>query len=200
MFDDVELAGGKVKAFFDRVKIRDLYDISNLKMHFDEHGDPDGIFHKVALYYASFSACFPNDFEGRSERFASCQKDLESQLIPMLHNRDTTPQLACLMEDAEAFVSSYVSPRNDRERLYLELFSSGEYCPELIFDDAEMIRSAEASPEAMWKLANLRKMPRRAERHVDPDDRLAAARAKAASVNGSRQQVPRSGKSVDPEL
>lgn len=32
------------------------------------------------------------------------------------------------------------------------------------------------------------------------DDRIAAARAKAASVNGSRQQVPRSGKSVDPEL
>ena len=31
MFEDAELAGGKVKAFFDRVKIRDLYDISNLK-------------------------------------------------------------------------------------------------------------------------------------------------------------------------
>lgn len=189
MFDDVELAGGKVKAFFDRVKIRDLYDISNLKTHFDCQGDPDGIFHKVALYYASLSACFPNDFERRSERFASCQKDLESQLIPMLHNRDTAPQLACLMEDAEAFVSSYVSPRNERERLYLKLFASGEYRPELVFDDAEMARSAEASPEAMWKLANLRKMLRCAERHVGSDGRIAAARAKADSVNSQRRQL-----------
>ena len=31
LFTDAELAGGKVKAFFDRVKVRDLYDVANLK-------------------------------------------------------------------------------------------------------------------------------------------------------------------------
>lgn len=31
VFSDNELIGGKVKAFFDRVKVRDLYDIANLK-------------------------------------------------------------------------------------------------------------------------------------------------------------------------
>ena len=30
-FTDAELAAGKVKAFFDRVKVRDLYDVSNLR-------------------------------------------------------------------------------------------------------------------------------------------------------------------------
>ena len=100
MFEDAELAGGKVKAFFDRVKIRDLYDISNLKAHFDATGDSDGIVHKVLLYYASVSACFPNEFESRSKRFEDRQRDLEDQLLPMLHSRDEVPTLAGLMDNA----------------------------------------------------------------------------------------------------
>ena len=160
MFEDAELAGGKVKAFFDRVKIRDLYDVSNLKAHFDFTGDPDGIVHKVLLYYTSVSACFPNDFEGRSMRFANRQDELESQLLPMLHSSDEEPTLAQLMEAAEAFTQNYILPRNKDEHMYLELFAKGEYRPELLFGEGDVARAAAASPEALWKLANLRKMGR----------------------------------------
>lgn len=160
MFEDAELAGGKVKAFFDRVKIRDLYDISNLKAHFDSAGDPDGTIHRTLLYYASISACFPNEFAGRSRRFESRQKDLEDQLLPMLHSRNEEPTLAGLMEDAEAFISTYILPRNSEERLYLKLFAQGEYRPELLFGDCDIARAAKVSPEAQWKLANLKKMER----------------------------------------
>ena len=153
MFEDAELAGGKVKAFFDRVKIRDLYDISNLKAHFDATGDPDGIVHKALLYYASVSACFPNGFEDR-------QKDLEDQLLPMLHSRDKEPTLAGLMADAEEFTSVYILPRDDSERLYLDLFAKGEYRPELLFGECDIAQAAAVSPEAQWKLANLKKMKR----------------------------------------
>lgn len=158
MFEDAELAGGKVKAFFDRVKIRDLYDISNLGAHFGAVGDPDGNVHKVLLYYASISACFPHEFIGRSERFSTCQKDLESQLLPMLRRRDKEPTLADLMDDAEDFISSWVLPKDDDERLYLKLFAMGEYRPELLFGEGDIARAAAESPEAQWKLANLKKM------------------------------------------
>ena len=160
MFDDAELAGGKVKAYFDRVKIRDLYDISNLKSHFDAVGDPTGFVHKALLYYASVSACFPNEFEGRSLRFADRLGELESQLLSMLRSRDAAPTLTGLMDAAEAFTQSYILPRNDDERLYLELFANGEYRPELLFNDTDVARAVAASPEALWKLANLRKMNR----------------------------------------
>ena len=160
MFDDAELAGGKVKAYFDRVKIRDLYDISNLKSHFDAVGNLTGFVHKALLYYASVSACFPNEFKGRSLRFADRQGELESQLLPMLRSRDNEPTLTGLMDAAEAFTQSYILPRNDDERLYLGLFANGEYRPELLFNDTDVARAAAASPEALWKLANLRKMNR----------------------------------------
>lgn len=160
MFDDAELAGGKVKAFFDRVKIRDLYDISNLKAYFDVVGDSDGFIHKALLYYASVSACFPNEFVGRGERFADRQNELESQLLPMLHSRDDRPTLLGLIDDAEAFTQNYILPRDDDERLYLKLFAEGEYQPELLFGEGDVARAAAMSPEALWKLTNLKKMKR----------------------------------------
>lgn len=101
---------------------------------------------------------FPNEFEGRSKRFENRQKDLEDQLLPMLHSRDEEPALAGLMADAEEFTSAYILPRDDGERLYLESFAKGEYRPELIFGECDIARAAAASPEAQWKLANLKKM------------------------------------------
>lgn len=159
MFDDVELAGGKVKALFDRVKIRDLYDISNLKKYFDGCSDSNGIMHRTLLYYASLSACFPNEFRGRSARFIDRQTELESQLLPMLHSESREPTLTRLMDDTEEFIEKYVVPRDENEHLYVELFSKGDYRPELLFDD-QVACNATLNPEAHWKLANLKKMKR----------------------------------------
>lgn len=154
------LRAARSRPFSIRVKVRDLYDISNLKAHFDATGDPDGIVHKVLLYYASVSACFPNEFEGRSKRFEDRQKDLEDQLLPMLHLRDKEPTLAGLMADAEEFTSAYILPRNDGERLYLDLFAKGEYRPELLFGECAIAKPLPRAREAQWKLANLKKMKR----------------------------------------
>ena len=78
----------------------------------------------------------------------------------MLHSRDGKPTLAGLMADAEGFTSAYILPRDDGERPYLELFAQGEYRPELLFGECDISRAAAASPEAQWKLANLKKMKR----------------------------------------
>ena len=78
----------------------------------------------------------------------------------MLHSRDGKPTLAGLMADAEEFTSAYILPRDDGERPYLELFAQGEYRPELLFGERDISRAAAASPEAQWKLANLKKMKR----------------------------------------
>lgn len=96
MFDDYELAGGKVKAYFDRVKIRDLYDIGNLAEHCSGVEAPGELLHKVLLYYASLSAHFPNSFIGRSLRFEKCEKEVEEQLVPMLRQLEN-PRLSIVL-------------------------------------------------------------------------------------------------------
>lgn len=158
-FDDAELAAGKAKAFFDRVKVRDLYDISNLNSFMSGMGEADErVVHSVILFYASLSASFPFGFEQRPQRFVGLDADLEEQLHPMLSDRDAKPALEDLIVEADRFIRTRVLPRTDSEEEYLARFAKGDYAPALVFDDERMARAAEASPQALWKLQNLRKM------------------------------------------
>ena len=159
LFADAELAGGKVKAFFDRVKVRDLYDIANLKRVLDARGvEERGVAHKVILFYASLSATFPHGFESRPERFAGRGRELEEQLLPMLRRDEEAPVLEQLVGTAREFVSAYVLPQTDAEEEYLGRFSRGAFEPVLLFGNETTARAAIASPEAQWKLQNIRKM------------------------------------------
>lgn len=160
-FADAELAAGKVKAFFDRVKVRDLYDVSNLLSVYGSL-EPDGqeTAHRLALYYASLSACFPKPFEGRERRFTDRLSELADQLYPMLRSSTERSTLEGLIKDVERFTAEWVLPRTDGEREYLERLAGGDYRPELVFPDKVMAESAAVNPEALWKVENLGKMQR----------------------------------------
>lgn len=160
-FADAELAASKVKAFFDRIKVRDLYDISNLQGVYEslEPSEQERT-HQLALYYVSLSACFPKPFEGREQRFANRFSELAGQLYPMLRSSTERPTLEGLMKNAKSFIVQWVLPRTDGEREYLELLKNGDYRPELIFPDESMAKAAAVNPEALWKVENLRKMQR----------------------------------------
>lgn len=159
VFAEAELVGGKTKAFFDRVKVRDLYDIANLKRVLDEEGREErAVAHKVILFYASLSATFPNGFEDRPERFSSRSRELEEQLLPMLRRNEEAPSIDGLIAAAHDFVSAYVLPKTDAESEYLGRFARGVFDPALLFGDGSIARAALVSPEAQWKLQNIRKM------------------------------------------
>ncbi|MDR1016983.1 MAG: nucleotidyl transferase AbiEii/AbiGii toxin family protein [Coriobacteriales bacterium] len=160
-FSNEELAAGKVKALFDRVKIRDLYDIANLSRYFGErarNGDDLRISHQLILYYASLSACFPNDFLNRPLRFADKQRELKEQLFPMLRGAGETPELQDLLNVADEFIAAFVLPQTPDEEEYLQRFAQADYQPGLLFKDAAMVKAAEVNPEALWKLQNLKRM------------------------------------------
>lgn len=155
-FSSAELIGGKVKAFFDRIKMRDLYDIANLKLLLDSlHGEEIEVSRKTILFYASLSSSFPRGFEGRPDRFLGRSQELEEQLTPMLRRQSIPLSLEELIETAHAFVRDYVIPTNDSEREYLARFAAGYYDPFLLFTDKEMAKAASKNPVAQWKLRNL---------------------------------------------
>lgn len=160
MFEDEELIGGKVKAFFDRVKVRDLYDIANLGRLVERMPEEEmALAHAVMLYYASLSASFPHGFDSRPQRFEGLHGDLEEQLFPMLRRNVEAPSLEELLVAAREFVERHVLPRSDAEREYLERFAVGDFAPSLLFGDEAMVEAALSSPEAQWKLQNLKRMP-----------------------------------------
>jgi len=162
-FSDLELIGGKAKALYDRITVRDIYDIANLKPYLDrflvENSELKELCHKIILFYVSISNYFPLPLNQRvRNRFFGRDNELTSQLYPMLRNGGQ-PTLESLIVSAESFITDYVLPRNEREREYLELLANADYQPTLLFEDCpDTLAAAEANPEALWKLANLEKM------------------------------------------
>jgi len=90
-----ELVAGKTKALFDRLAIRDLYDIyriqtTGLPLEMAA-GDEDlyRLQRRVRIYYASLSTRFPCPLNGSiAARFADRFEDIENDLYPVLRVDD----------------------------------------------------------------------------------------------------------------
>lgn len=162
-----ELVAGKTKALFDRLAIRDLYDIhrvqtSGLPTQM-AGGDADKyrLQRRVRLYYVSLSTRFPCPInETIAERFAGRHEDIETDLYPVLNVADR-PTLDEMIENAGRFIVDHVAPKEDEEAEYLRLLDEeSKYEPGLLFSPwPTVLAQAVASPAAAWKLKNLKKRP-----------------------------------------
>ncbi|MDR3305006.1 MAG: nucleotidyl transferase AbiEii/AbiGii toxin family protein [Clostridiales Family XIII bacterium] len=160
-----ELIAGQTKALFDRVTVRDLYDISHLYsimrelFDFALEGEKMKL-HRTIMFYAALSNLFPTKFSGLTEkRFVGRGKQVSDELYPVLR-ADDKPTLDEMIRNAEAFVSEYVEPQDEAGKEYLKEFGAARFRPELLFKDwPEILAAAEISPSAKWKLLNLAKRP-----------------------------------------
>jgi hypothetical protein len=162
-----ELVAGKTKALFDRLAVRDLYDIYRIQSDglpvSVAGGDQDlyRLLRRVRIYYASLSMPFPCPLSGSVvEKFANRTADLERELYPVLHLGDR-PTLGVMMEAASAFVDEHVAPKQEEEHEYLRrLDIASQYVPNLLFSEwPDVLERAEQSPAARWKVENLRRRP-----------------------------------------
>lgn len=162
-----ELVAGKTKALFDRLAIRDLYDIhrvqtSGLPTQM-AGGDADQyrLQRRVRLYYASLSTRYPCPIDATiAERFAQRHEDIETDLYPVLNVADR-PTLDEMIENAGRFIVDHVAPKEDEEEEYLRLLDAeSQYEPGLLFSRwPAVLEQAAVSPAAAWKVRNLRNRP-----------------------------------------
>ena len=162
-----ELVAGKTKALFDRLAIRDLYDVhrvqsSGLPLAMAAgDGERYRLQRRVRLYYVSLSTRYPCRIDASiAQRFADRHEDIEADLYPVLNIEDR-PSLDEMIEDAARYLVDHVAPREEEEREYLRrLDMDSEYEPRLLFSQwPEVLRQAEMSPAAAWKVRNLANRP-----------------------------------------
>ena len=61
------------------------------------------------------------------------------------------------LQSAQKDVTDYLTRLlviDDNERRYLEAFKSGEYKPELLFEDNDVVQRIRNHPMALWKMQN----------------------------------------------
>ncbi len=154
--EPIEIFAAKANALMSRAAARDLYDFNNM-IYFDLLDESEyELFRKCIIFYASISADKINKTFNTSAidglEFSKIRRDL----FPVLRKKDNF-NLDERKEEAKRFIKELMA-LTPEEKEYLELFETGEYRPELLFEDDEIIWNIKEHPMAIWKMKNEQEM------------------------------------------
>lgn len=145
----IEIFGSKINALLSRAAARDLYDVNNM-IKFDLFDESEEILlRKCVVFYAAISAKTINKtFDTKAISSISKHK-IKTDLLPVIRKRDGFD-----LDSAKKIVKEYISELmilTKEEKEFLEKFENGEYMPELIFKDSEILDRIKNHPMALWK-------------------------------------------------
>lgn len=145
----IEIFGSKINALLSRAAARDLYDTRNMIYFglFDE--SQKALLRKTVVFYAAISAKEINkEFDTKAIDTITKQK-IKTDLLPVIRNKDNFE-----LESAKKIVKDYIADLmllSKEEKTFLDMFENGEYNPELLFEDKEILDRIKYHPMAIWK-------------------------------------------------
>lgn len=152
----LELFGSKIVALLTRAAIRDVYDIDSMIRSDFFRKDGFDMLRKCALFYYAITAeSVPETLSDTSEMDLITRASVRTDLRPVLRTRERFDYrtLEEAKERIRLFLSGYMSLTDD-ERGFAEAFRKGEYRPELLFSDPEILKRIQNHPMALWKTRN----------------------------------------------
>ena len=147
----LELFGSKIKALIERAAPRDMYDVNRMikqKIFKDDRMDT---LRKIVVFYLAVGGKNKPEKEYSFERIQNIKfPQIRSYLIPVLKKTEKFD-----FEEAKANVVSFLSKLlslGEAEKNFIDSFNQGEYKPELLFDDGQIIEKIKDHPMALWKI------------------------------------------------
>ena len=145
----IEIYGSKINALLSRAAARDLYDTRNM-IHFSLFDkSEEELLRKCVVFYAAVSAKDLNKTFDTKAIDSITQRKIKTDLLPVIKRKDDFE-----LESAKKLVKEYISDLmvlTSEEKEFLDRFENGEYIPELLFDDKEILERIKNHPMAIWK-------------------------------------------------
>lgn len=149
----LELFGSKIKALIERAAPRDMYDVNRMIRENIFKVDQMDMLRKIVVFYLAVGGKNKPTKEYSFERIQNIKfPQIRSALIPVLKKTEKFD-----FEEAKANVISFLSKLlilGNAEKDFIESFNQGEYKPELLFEDGEVIERIKEHPMALWKISN----------------------------------------------
>lgn len=153
ILNPMEIFAAKANALMSRAAVRDLYDFGNLIKN-DLFEDTRDLFKKCIVFYASISA--PIDRININFDVSAIDSisflDIKRSLFPVIKDIANF-DLKGRQEEAKSYLSDLLT-LTDSEKKYMALFVSGEYKPELLFDNPIILKNINNHPMPEWKRLN----------------------------------------------
>jgi predicted nucleotidyltransferase component of viral defense system len=149
----LEIYGSKINALLSRAATRDLYDARNM-IHFGLFDESEQVtLRKCVVFYAAISARDKNSINKNFDTAAIdsiTNQKIKRDLLPVIKRKDDFE-----LEAAKKLVKEYISELmvlTMEEKEFLDKFENGEYIPELLFEDKEILDRIKNHPMALWKI------------------------------------------------
>lgn len=144
----MEIFSAKAVALLNRSAARDLYDMFNLRKYglFDE--SEEVMFKKCITFYSAIaSETVPEHFDFGGIGRITAQK-IKTDLMPVLRRTEHF-DLSTAQEQVVDYLKGILLPEGDLS--FWTALVKGEYKPELLFDDIEILSRIKQHPMALWK-------------------------------------------------
>ena len=147
----LELFGSKIKALIERAAPRDMYDVNRMIKENIFKEDQMDMLRKIVVFYLAVGGQNKPEKAYSFERIRNIKfPQIRSALIPVLKKTEKFD-----FEEAKtnviSFLSGFLIP-GDAEKDFIESFNQGEYKPEVLFDDHEIVERIKEHPMALWKM------------------------------------------------
>ena len=144
----MDISAAKANALMSRAAARDLYDFSNM-VDQNFFSNQEELFRKCIIFYATISAKEVNKNFDTSAIDSITFSKIRSDLFPVLSVRDRF-DLDGKKRQAKEYIAS-IMDLTPQENEYIERFVAKEYCPELLFEEKEIVERIKNHPMAWWK-------------------------------------------------
>lgn len=150
----IEIFAGKANALMSRAAVRDLYDFENL-INLSILEDSRDLFKKCIIFYTTIS----QEIDKIDINFGTSAidhikfHDIKRFLFPVINNKSFF-DLKKRQDEAKTYLSNLMI-LTDSEKEYMKQFISGNYKPELLFDDSEILNNIKNHPMPEWKYRNM---------------------------------------------
>lgn len=104
---------------------------------------------KCVIFYAAISAKEVNKTFDTKGIDSIIKRKIKTDLYPVIKTKDDFE-----LESAKKLVKEYISNLmvlTKEEKEFLDRFERGEYIPELLFEDKEILERIKNHPMALWK-------------------------------------------------
>lgn len=151
----IELFATKINALIGRGAARDIYDVYNMVTHkLFSSPEEQELLRKCTLFYLTVGSSRKDTTTPiEYTTFPTIDKirfpQIKSQLLPVLKRSERFD-----FEKAKVEVKAYLMQLltlTQEEKEYVNRFNHREYSPELLFQDAEIIKRIKSHPMALWK-------------------------------------------------
>ena len=147
----LELFGSKIKALIERSAPRDMYDVNRMIQNHLFKDEQMDMLRKIVVFYLAVGGKNKPEKEYSFERIQNIKfPQIRSTLIPVLKKTEKFD-----FEEAKANVVSFLSKLlilGEAENNFIDSFNQGEYRPEILFDDSDIIERIKEHPMALWKI------------------------------------------------